>query len=355
MARLARILVEEEREMEMEEGVESVAMPRDDDDGVDGSVPPPPPETKNPDAKFLYDFAKAFVRTARQQFPKTVAESDDYAMQARYQASRCARSADATLSLDWFFQFMDELIAKEEMENGGGGNHYNSRMYKGGHVYRPDMYATNTGTTTNEEQTAMIPVEDLFLLRARSYYYANRVQAREHRVAMAPFCGSLVGLSVSSAIWIFSFFPVVLMATAISSAFMTILAVTDAEQCSASNCVYPRKCCDLSFDGKDYETCAYHFSICPDYCGHEGDDDGKRCDTGPPSPQTFRAVSPQFVDSYERFCCDGICCPTGFVCCDKEDAVGKLGPKCEKVEMCIDSRTNATNRAPGRLQEIPKL
>ena len=184
MARLARILVEEEREMEMEEGVESVAMPRDDDDGVDGSVPPPPPETKNPDAKFLYDFAKAFVRTARQQFPKTVAESDDYAMQARYQASRCARSADATLSLDWFFQFMDELIAKEEMENGGGGNHYNSRMYKGSHAYRPDMYATNTGTTTNEEQTAMIPVEDLFLLRARSYYYANRVQAREHRVRL---------------------------------------------------------------------------------------------------------------------------------------------------------------------------
>ena len=85
MARLARILVEEEREMEMEEGVESVAMPRDDD-GVDGSVTPPPPKTKNPDAKFLYDFAKAFVRTARQQFPKTVAESDDYAMQARYQA-----------------------------------------------------------------------------------------------------------------------------------------------------------------------------------------------------------------------------------------------------------------------------
>ena len=32
VARLARILVEEEREMEMEEGVESVAMPRDDDD-----------------------------------------------------------------------------------------------------------------------------------------------------------------------------------------------------------------------------------------------------------------------------------------------------------------------------------
>ena len=64
MARLARILVEEEREMEMEEGVESVAMPRGDD-GVDGSVTPPPPKTKNPDAKFLYDFAKAFVRTAR--------------------------------------------------------------------------------------------------------------------------------------------------------------------------------------------------------------------------------------------------------------------------------------------------
>ena len=145
VARLARILVEEERALEKEEeGFEKVAMPREEEEfekktktfavleeEKEERTLPPPPTTKNPDAKFLYDLSKAFVRTARQQFPKEIAESDDYAMQARYQASRCARSADATLSLDWFFQFMEELIEKEEVEKGGGGNHYNSRMYKG--------------------------------------------------------------------------------------------------------------------------------------------------------------------------------------------------------------------------------
>ena len=368
VARLARILVEEERALEKEEeGFEKVAMPREEEEfekktktfavleeEKEERTLPPPPTTKNPDAKFLYDLSKAFVRTARQQFPKEIAESDDYAMQARYQASRCARSADATLSLDWFFQFMEELIEKEEVEKGGGGNHYNSRMYKGGgNTYRPEMYATSTA---NGEESALMPVEDLFLLRARSYYYSNQVQAHESRATLSPFCGSLVGFSVASAIWMFSFFPFVLISTtAVSASFVSILAASASKKCSASNCLYPRKCCDLTLNNKGYETCAYHFSICPDYCGHEGDDDGKRCDGGPPHPQNFRAVSPQFVESYERFCCDGICCPTGFVCCDKEDAVGKLGPKCEKVEMCVDSKTNKTNLAPGRLRKIPQL
>ena len=367
VARLARVLVEEERALE-EEDKESVAMPRGEGGVASSSssssrkktktfavldkAEKQPQSTKNPDAKFLYDLAKAFVRTARQHLPKEVAESDDYAMQARYQASRCARSADATLSLDWFFEFMDELVAKEEMGRGGGGNHYNSRMYKGGNVYRPEMYATSTA---NGEESAMMPVEDLFLLRARSYYYANKIQAHESRAALSPFCGSIVGFSVASAIWMFSFFPVILMSSAVSASFVSILAVTSANKCSASNCFYPRKCCDLTLEGKGYETCAYHFSICPDYCGHEGDDDGQRCDSGPPHPQNFRAVNPQFVESYERFCCNGICCPTGFVCCDKEDAVGKVGPKCEKVEMCVDSKTNKTKLAPGRLRETPQL
>ena len=104
VARLARILVEEERALEKEEeGFEKVAMPREEEEfekktktfavleeEKEERTLPPPPTTKNPDAKFLYDLSKAFVRTARQQFPKEIAESDDNAMQARYQASRCA-------------------------------------------------------------------------------------------------------------------------------------------------------------------------------------------------------------------------------------------------------------------------
>ena len=95
VARLARILVEEERALEKEEeGFEKVAMPREEEEEFEKKTKtfavleeekeertlPPPPTTKNPDAKFLYDLSKAFVRTARQQFPKEIAESDDYAM-----------------------------------------------------------------------------------------------------------------------------------------------------------------------------------------------------------------------------------------------------------------------------------
>ena len=169
-----------------------------------------------------------------------VAESDDYAMQARYQASRCARSADATLSLDWFFQFMEELIEKEEAEKGGGGNHYNSRMYKGGgNTYRPEMYATNTA---NGEESAMMPVEDLFLLRARSYYYSNQVQAHESRAALSPFCGSSAGRILRRVRrFDVQFLPV---RSHIDDGGIRVLREHFGgicfKKCSASNCLYPR-------------------------------------------------------------------------------------------------------------------
>jgi hypothetical protein len=362
VARLARIMVDEEREvMEQTEGsgggVYKKVAPRgkagsraseDDDAGTmmteedirefvqtrasqTSQTPPREPRTtKNPEAKFLYYLAKAFVRTARQSFPKEIAESDDFAMQARYQSSRCARSQDPTLSLDWLMQSVDELVTKEAES---AGNHQNSRMYKPNtnNPYRPDMHALTT-TPTHEEGGGDMAIEDLFLLRAKSYYYANREDEVMTRAAGGAFCGGLVGFSVASAIWLFAFFPLATMVTFGTS--MVISAFQESKVCSAANCLYPRKCCDLSALG--YDTCAYHFSICPDYCGHEGNDDGKRCDSGPPAPLTFRSTSPEFEASYEQFCCDGICCPTGFICCAKEDAVGKTGPKCEKPDLCID-------------------
>ena len=173
---------------------------------------PPPPTTKNPTRSFLYDLSKAFVRTARQQFPKEIAESDDYAMQARYQAPRCARPVVATLALDWFFQFMEELIEKEEVEKGGGGNHYNSRMYKGGgNTYRPEMYATSTA---NGEESCRARRRLIFTPRSLVLLFESSASAQESRAALSPFCGSLVGFSVASAIWMFSFFPFVLISTA---------------------------------------------------------------------------------------------------------------------------------------------
>ena len=94
------------------------------------------------------------------------------------------------------------------MENGPGANHYEFECIKeAARIVRITMPATNTGTTTNEEQTAMIPVEDLFFApRALVLLRESSTGARASRSD-----GAIQRLSrwihhLTSAIWIFSFF-----------------------------------------------------------------------------------------------------------------------------------------------------
>ncbi len=66
---------------------------------------------------------------------------------------------------------------------------------------------------------------------------------------------------------------------------------------------------------------------------HSGkQDDFKRCDSGPPSH--IRAFTTEFIDSFQRFCCGEICCPTSYVCCESPHIVGTNGNKCARKDAC---------------------
>jgi len=108
------------------------------------------------------------------------------------------------------------------------------------------------------------------------------------------------------------------------------IIVGGIKKCTAKNCLYPRACCDVTQTG--HLSCVAHFSMCPDFCGVS--DDFKRCDSGP----TKKAFTTEFIDSFVRFCCGEICCPTGYICCVAPEIVGHNGNKCAKKEICNQVR-----------------
>ena len=61
-------------------------------------------------------------------------------------------------------------------------------------------------TNDEEKDKEVLPVEEIFFLRAKNYFYANREEVQISRRGQNPFCGSLRGRSVASAWRIFAFF-----------------------------------------------------------------------------------------------------------------------------------------------------
>ena len=343
------------------------------------------------DAAFLYRISGEMVSKMRARMPRELVERGDPVAEARYASARCEDSSGG-IALNFIFDFFDALLdaagfrAYDDQTNRMYQMHSRSNRSDGDSIVSTTREANAITENDDDENEAipMINIEDAFYTRAKSFYLANKDEKeneeRIHR-ALGKFeegdafaaCPS----EINAWTWLFSFFQLDLSSfgggiggsgsngtnstdngegvvggtpgsigtggvtsspsPSYSSnydlyppASSSAIIVGGIKKCTAKNCLYPRACCDVTQTG--HLSCVAHFSMCPDFCGVS--DDFKRCDSGP----TKKAFTTEFIDSFVRFCCGEICCPTGYICCVAPEIVGHNGNKCAKKEICNQVR-----------------
>lgn len=343
------------------------------------------------DAAFLYRISGEMVSKMRARMPRELVERGDPVAEARYASARCEDSSGG-IALNFIFDFFDALLdaagfrAYDDQTNRMYQMHSRSNRSDGDSIVSTTREANAITENDDDENEAipMINIEDAFYTRAKSFYLANKEEKeneeRIHR-ALGKFeegdafaaCPS----EINAWTWLFSFFQLDLSSFGGGSggsgsngtnatdngegvvggtpgsigtggvtsspspsyssnydlyppASSSAIIVGGIKKCTAKNCLYPRACCDVTQTG--HLSCVAHFSMCPDFCGVS--DDFKRCDSGP----TKKAFTTEFIDSFVRFCCGEICCPTGYICCVAPEIVGHNGNKCAKKEICNQVR-----------------
>lgn len=343
------------------------------------------------DAAFLYRISGEMVSKMRARMPRELVERGDPVAEARYASARCEDSSGG-IALNFIFDFFDALLdaagfrAYDDQTNRMYQMHSRSNRSDGDSIVSTTREANAITENDDDENEAipMINIEDAFYTRAKSFYLANKDEKeneeRIHR-ALGKFeegdafaaCPS----EINAWTWLFSFFQLDLSSFGGGSggsgsngtnatdngegvvggtpgsigtggvtsspspsyssnydlyppASSSAIIVGGIKKCTAKNCLYPRACCDVTQTG--HLSCVAHFSMCPDFCGVS--DDFKRCDSGP----TKKAFTTEFIDSFVRFCCGEICCPTGYICCVAPEIVGHNGNKCAKKEICNQVR-----------------